>query len=155
MKEKITVPLKIIAAAVEEADENWNHYLDIEKMEVIMLPGEDNICGIEEEEQEMYDLIEEGWNTRFFGLPSKFDIHEYSIMERFIWSFPEGKMQDDLENAIRGRGAFRRFKDKCYDYGIIHDWYNYQAEAYRKIAIEWCDAHDFEYTDDIKFDAEK
>ena len=44
--------------------------------------------------------------------------HEYSIMERFIWSLPEGTIQDRLENAIRGRGAFRRFKDSICWLGI-------------------------------------
>ena len=29
----ITVPLKLISDAVEQADENWNQYLDVEKME--------------------------------------------------------------------------------------------------------------------------
>ena len=143
----ITVPLKLIADAVEQADENWNQYLDIEKMEVISLPGEDSICGIEEEDQEMYDLIEEGWRVRYFGLPSKFDIHEYSIMERFIWSLPEGRIQDALESAIRGRGAFRRFKDSIIHYGIEKDWYEYLEAAHKKIAREWCEIHHFEYTE--------
>ena len=148
VKKKITVPIKIIANAVEEADDNWNHYLDIEKMEVIMLPGDDFFGDLDEEDQEMNELIEEGWNIRFFGLPSKYDIHEYSIMERFIWSLPEGQMQDNLGNAIRGRGAFRRFKDECHRYGIIQKWYEYQADAYKRIAIEWCEAHGFDYTDE-------
>ncbi|MBQ9609931.1 MAG: hypothetical protein IJV15_10885 [Lachnospiraceae bacterium] len=139
------VPLKLIADAVEEADENWNQYLDIEKMEVIKLPNEDYFGGIEEEDQKMYDLIEEGWRIRFWSLPSKFDIHEYSIMQQFIWNLPEGKIQDIMENAIRGRGAFRRFKDNLYRYGIEKEWYAYQEKAYKNIAIEWCEMYGFSY----------
>ncbi len=45
----------------------------------------------------------------FFRLPSKFEIHEYDIMDNFVWSLPEGRMQDSLESAIRGKGNGRVF----------------------------------------------
>ena len=145
---KVKVPLKLIVDAVEMADDMWNQYLDIEKMEVVSLM-EDSF-DYDEEDRELSELIEEEWNVRFFGLPSKFDIHEYSIMEHFIWDLPEGRMQDSLENAIRGRGAFRRFKDAIIRYGIEQSWYDYQEEAYRRIAIEWCEARGFTYEDEGK-----
>ena len=66
-EETITIPLKLIVDAVEQANENWHQYLDIENMEAISLPGEDSICGIEEEDQEIYDLIEKDWRVRYFG----------------------------------------------------------------------------------------
>lgn len=128
---KITVPLNLIVDAVESADANWNQYLDIEKLEVISLPEEYNICGMEED-LKMYELIEEEWQVRFFALPSTFDIHEYSIMEKFIWSLPEGRIRDSLERAVRGRGAFRRFKDSIYRYGVEQDWYDFQYGEYKK-----------------------
>lgn len=68
----VTVPLKLISDAVEQADENWNQYLDVEKM----------------------------------------------------------------ESAIRGSGAFRRFKDSIMHYGIEKDWYDFLEEAHRRIARE-------------------
>lgn len=57
-------------------------------------------------------------------------------MEKFIWRLPEGKMQDSLESAIRGSGAFRRFKDSIMHYGIEKDWYDFLEEAHRRIARE-------------------
>lgn len=155
-KKNITVPLKLICDAVEMAMDEWNQYLDIEKMEIVSLPEELYDGGFDDEEdQELSDLIVEGWNTRFFGLPSKFDIHEYSIMERFIWSLPEGQMQNALDSAIRGRGAFRRFKDGIIRYGIEQSWYDYQAEAYKEIAREWCEYRGFDYVDDTASAPEK
>lgn len=143
----VKVPLELIVDAVEMADDEWNQYFDIEKMEVVSLPEYSFAGEYDEDEKELSELIEEGWNTRFFGLPSKYDIHEYSIMERFVWSLPEGKVQDSLAKAIRGRGAFRRFKDAVIRYGMEQDWYAYQEKAYRKIAVEWCDVHGFAYVD--------
>jgi hypothetical protein len=43
----------------------------------------------------------------YLPLPTKFDIHEYSIMARFCRSVDTDDMREDLCNAIRGRGAFR------------------------------------------------
>ena len=145
-KDKITIPLKLVTDAIEMTVDEWNQYLDIETMEVVSLPED----LYDEEDQEMAELVDEGWNTRFFALPSKYDIHEYSIMESFIWDLPEGQMQDYLANAIRGRGAFRRFKDGIQRYGIEQTWYAYQEEAYRRIAREWCEDHDFLYKEDRK-----
>ncbi len=39
-------------------------------------------------------------------------------MEEFIYDLPEGKNKDILDRAIRGSGAFRRFKDRIYDFGL-------------------------------------
>jgi hypothetical protein len=83
----------------------------------------------------------------YLPLPTKFDIHEYSIMERFCLSIEDDDIGDDLCNAIRGRGAFRRFKDKIHEYGIADTWYKYLDEALREIAIEWCEENGISYTD--------
>lgn len=77
-------------------------------------------------------------------LPTKFEIHEYHIMEEFIWTL-ENKKSNKLENAIRGKGAFRRFKDMVFCMGISQQWYDFQAEYYRKLAITWYKSHNLEY----------
>lgn len=87
-------------------------------------------------------MIEEGFNSRFFRLPSPYDIHEYSMMERFIGSLPDGAIRDRLENAIRRRGAFRRFKDGIYRLDMEQEWYDFRENAYREIAVERCEDHD-------------
>lgn len=141
----VIVPLQLIYEAIESADSEWKQYLDIENMEVVCLPESPFMGEYDEEDQKLADMIEEGWCTRFFALPSQFDIHEYSIMEDFVWELPQGHVQDSLENAIRGKGAFRRFKDGIRRFGIEQQWYHFQEEAYRKLAIEWCEEHGFRY----------
>src|SRR5215471_19841180 len=47
----------------------------------------------------------------YLPLPDRFEINEYQIMERFCLSVDDEDIRDDLCNAIRGRGAFRYFKD--------------------------------------------
>jgi len=63
----------------------------------------------------------------YLPLPDRFEIHEYQIMERFCLSMDDEDIRDDLCNAIRGRGAFRYFKDRIHAYGMAEEWYR---EAY-------------------------
>ena len=85
----------------------------------------------------------------YLKLPSRFDIHEYEIMERFCLSVPDGKVSDVLLRKIRGSGAFRRFKDTIYQYGIEEDWFRFRDEAYKEIAVSWLGSNGFAYTDDM------
>ena len=83
----------------------------------------------------------------YLPLPDRFEIHEYSIMERFCLSVDDEDIRDDLCNAIRGRGAFRYFKDRIHAYGIAEEWYRYRDEALREIAVAWCEEHGIPYTE--------
>jgi hypothetical protein len=81
-------------------------------------------------------------------LPSKFDIHEYAIMEKFCYSVEDDELSDRLLNSIRGREAFRYFKDTIHQYGIADDWYDYRERAFKKIGEEWLESNNITYTDD-------
>jgi hypothetical protein len=85
----------------------------------------------------------------YLKLPSKFDIDEYEIMERFCLSISDEKISDVLLSKIRGSGAFRRFKDTIYRYGIEKDWFRFKDEAYKEIAISWLESKGFTYADDM------
>lgn len=74
---------------------------------------------------------------RALELPTPFDFHEYRHMERFISTLPESDATRQLERAIRGRGAFRRFKDTAYRLGVIDAWYAYRDAAARKLMRDW------------------
>ena len=90
------------------------------------------------------DIVE---TDRYLPLPDRFEIHEYQIMERFCLSIDDEDMREDLCDAIRGRGAFRRFKDRMQLYGMAEDWYRYRDAALREIAVAWCEAHGISYTE--------
>jgi hypothetical protein len=82
---------------------------------------------------------------RYLPLPDRFEIHAYQIMERFCLSVEDADMRDDLSDAIRGRGAFRRCKDRVHAYEIAEAWYRYRDAALREIAMAWCEAHGLAY----------
>ena len=89
------------------------------------------------------EIVDETGN--YIALPTKFDIHEYSIMERFCLSLDDAEMSDTLYSLITGGGAFRRFKDAIHEYGIADDWYKYRNDVLKEIAIEWCKEKGIEF----------
>lgn len=73
-----------------------------------------------------------------------YQIHEYSMMEDFVYEHTNGIAQEQLEHAMQGRGAFRRFKDKLYDLNLEQQWYKFRDEAYEKIARDWCEKYNID-----------
>jgi hypothetical protein len=97
----------------------------------------ENIINIEEDGVQIaVDILEN--SDDYSELPSKYDIDEYDIMERFCLSIENNKNRNALSNAMKGSGAFGRFKDMIGELGIEDDWYHFKDEEYKKIAIEWC-----------------
>ena len=74
-----------------------------------------------------------------------FFVHEYAIMEEFSCSVADQKVSDALQIAIRGKGAFRRFKDVCQRFGMLDQWYSFKTEALKEIAVSWCQENNLEY----------
>jgi len=89
------------------------------------------------------EIVDETGN--YIDLPTKFDINEYSIMEKFCLSLNDSEMSDNLYSSIKGSGAFRRFKDAINEYDIADDWYKYRNDVLKEIAIEWCQAKGIEF----------
>ena len=69
----------------------------------------------EPEEVLQADAVERGMETRFVGLPEHDTRESYRDMEAFIETVTTPRFQQRLDRAIRGRGAFRRFKDELFD----------------------------------------
>ena len=82
----------------------------------------------------------------YLPLPDRFEIDEYRMMERFAEAEQADAARDRLLRSIRGRGAFRYFRDTARELGLIDEWYAYRDRAYDEIAIAWCEAHAIEYT---------
>jgi|GEM_PF-230869 len=81
----------------------------------------------------------------FLALPSRFDLHEFRIMERFCQSIEDEKIRHELLDAIRGSGAFRRFRNKVRRYGIANQWYEFRRRTIEGFAIQWLQENGFEW----------
>lgn len=85
---------------------------------------------------------------KYLAFPSEYEIDEWSMMDEFTRSVVDEPLRTTLEDAIRGRGAFRRFKDVLQANGRAEAWYQFRDAAYRSIAREWLDRHHILYLED-------
>ncbi len=132
------VKLSDIIEAIETSDEYSENFLDCETGEIVWI--NDMVMDRDEIEEASEKLDEHG----FYRLPTSFEIHEYNMLEEFTFSLPE-PARGRLEDAIRGKGAFRRFKDTIRQLGVADQWYEFQSSEYRRKAIEWCIENNLEY----------
>lgn len=157
----VSVELSKIIEAMEMQSIEGSSYLDKDTGEVIVLAEEefraaengDSLEDYPEWQRENIQIAQkiiDDDNKKFLGLPTKFDIDEYRIMERFCLSVQDEKASDALHRAIKGSGAFRRFKDCIHRFGIADDWYKYRDKALKEIAVEWCEENNVAYIDDLK-----
>ena len=97
-----------------------------------------------------YMNIDEAETEKFEGdewvaAPRQMDIGEYNIMTDFALSVPDAQKSELLRAALRGRGAFRRFKDTLDIVDLLEEWFTFKHNAFIGIAKEWCEDNDIEY----------
>ncbi|MGO8836626.1 MAG: UPF0158 family protein [Limisphaerales bacterium] len=85
---------------------------------------------------------------RFVEAPDKFDFHEYRQMERFIGTVEDAAAAEQLWRAIKGKGAFRYFKDTASRLGVLQQWYHYRDNAMKEFVRDWAVAHQIPIMDD-------
>ena len=137
----------IIEGLVFQSDES-SSFLNKKTGEVVLMTdyamraAEDNepLEDVPDWERDLVAIAREilAESGQYISLPTKFDIDEYSIMESFCISLDRQEIGDILYDLISGSGAFRRFKNAIYKYGVEDEWHTYRNNAIKEIAIEWC-----------------
>ena len=112
---------------------------DIEEMKIVLLPLNDP----SPEDLELGEKIKQEYESRYFLLPDPREINDYRIMRNFVYSLNEGDVKDELESALHGKGAFRRFKSAVHYTGMNNIWYSFRDTVYRETALKWCRKHNF------------
>jgi hypothetical protein len=146
-----------IVEALETQFDELRNYLDKETGEVTTVSREvrrmveedespDTLPGWQQPEFKTAQLIYET-PDRFLSLPSRFDVHEWQIMEDFASSAEDESLREELLSALHGRGAFRYFKDVIHRRGVKEDWYEFRTEAPREIAVEWLEKNGLTYSE--------
>jgi hypothetical protein len=92
----------------------------------------------QKEELLQADRVERGYGSRYIGVPQGEPSEGYRDMEDFTLTVQDQRLQDRLWAAIRGRGAFRRFKDLLYTYPAEQErWYVFQDRRLEERVIAW------------------
>ena len=123
----------------------------------------DMMSGVEEEDEELLNRLPD-WQKeeveiaraildddgdRFIDAPDRFDFNEYQHMQCFIKTVQDPSDAEELWRAIRGRGAFRYFKDTAERLGLLERWFRYRDEAMKEFIITWAEANNVPLADDL------
>ena len=114
------VDLKKIVEGIEFQSDESRSYLKKSSGEVVLFTDEEIAAAESDEDlsvhaewyREAIEQAKEFVNNEddYIPLPSKFEFHEYSVMEEFILSLPIEEQRDELLSLIKGKGAFARFR---------------------------------------------
>jgi hypothetical protein len=144
-----TVLLHEVVDALESAADEMSSYVSAATGQVITVTHEDLRLAEGDPVPDMLDwqreavaearqvLESEDW----LELPSKFDIHEWNIMDGFGLSLSSASEREAVGDAIHGTGAFRNFKSTIRRLGIEEAWFAYRKRALETIAREWLAEH--------------
>jgi len=152
----MTLPVAIrdIVDAIDLPNDDWRSYLNVDTGELVTVTDEDR--RLVEDGGDTDDLP--GWqrdllpkvrealeSDRFLELPGSFEIHEWSIMEKFADGLTDEESRAEVLDALRGRGAFRNFRSTIERLGIEQDWYRHRDSAFERIAKDWLQANNVPY----------
>ena len=103
------------------------------------------------QDEEIVYVLEDDEDDEFFiPLPTKEEVNDYQNMVNFTESIEDDKKCDWFENAIHGKGAFRRFRATLERFGMETEWYDYLEACHRELAIEWCEQHGIVYDTSVR-----
>ncbi len=60
-------------------------------------------------------------------------------MEHFIGTIETAEIADQLWQAIKGKGAFRYFKDTLHRLGLEDRWYHFRDQAMKEFVLAWAE----------------
>lgn len=142
----LPVKLRDVIDAMDVPVEGWASYVHRRTGEIVsypeaeVAPYADGDVSSDWQDEFVADAKRVAASDDFRRLPDKFEIHEYSLMERFCNSVEDETLCEDLLDAIRGSGAFRRFKGMIRRHGLEQDWWSYRDAAFEKIAADFLEA---------------
>ena len=174
MKRQVNVDLDELAIALDTDFSELHQYLDLETGRIIPIMQE-ICWELEEIYEEIYDedgnrvvtledylqrrddpdwqkemmlkadRVEQGYGTRYIRVERDDPYGDYRDMERFIGTVEDSHLRERLWNAIRGRGAFRRFKDLLARHPQVEEaWFEFKDARLQKRVANWLAYHEIE-----------
>lgn len=141
------VALRDVVQEMDVPDDDWTVYLNRRTGELVTVTGEeasavedgdvddDDLADLDDERLRLIRTVFD--SDDYLQLPTRFDIEEYRIMERFCRQVGDAHIRDDLLQAIGRSGAFGRFKTLVQHCRLTDEWYAFRERALEGIAIEW------------------
>jgi hypothetical protein len=90
-----------------------------------------------EDERRRVEAICADVTGRYLRVPIGAEYGAPGILDAFASTLTDPSLRDEIRNAMRGRGAFRRVKDALHRRGKLELWHRYQEQRQLACAREW------------------
>jgi len=167
---QLKIDLSELEMAFDSGSEMISYYLDLETGEVISLSVEErgllesiyesyydeqsenvdwenafekeHVPDWQREQLQNADRVEAGFGDRFFPFQRKVRMMVTATWKpSFIATMRNRHLQERLERAISGRGAFRYFKDVLLDYSAERErWFQFKQVHLHQRMLDWLEA---------------
>lgn len=154
---KLKVDLDEIAMEMQD-DFGSTILFDTETGNIVSIPDELMRAVEEDDEKALEDLPE--WEKelietarsvcsdesgRYEEIPKNPSYEAYDLMIEFAETVKDRHLKGKLDGALRGKGAFRRFKNILSDYPEEQKrWFAFKDERMRQEVIDWLNSLDIE-----------
>lgn len=118
--------------------EGMESFLNIESGDVVMLRTFD----MDEEDEELSEIIDEGFNKIYFLIPVQESKEGYADMANFALTIEDKTLQTQLMSSLGGgKRVFRRFKDTLSsDREQLERYYEFVEEQNRNRVLDWLES---------------
>jgi hypothetical protein len=144
-RRKLKIDLSELELAFDNSSWEAEYYLDRETGDIILIGSMiTDITGITQQIEDVSN------RERYLQVPHADSREEHSNMERFAASVQDTALRQRLDVALKGKGAFRRFKDALLDYPSERErWFRFQADRVQQRILDWLDSEDIEPISEI------
>ena len=148
------ISLRDVVEAIDLPSDEMSSYLNPETGEILTVSEEeldllergDTDESLQEWERELLPKLREAVESdRWLALPDRFEVHEWSIMERFSRTVKNERHREELVDATHGTGAFRLFHRTIERLGMRDTWFKFRDSEFERIARDWLESQGLEY----------
>jgi hypothetical protein len=142
--EKLKIDMHELMWAFESCSIESRYFLDIKTGEVIFTSDLTST----QEEQEEFEIKIDADPQRYIPIPEEDSRQAYDDMVDFTNTVKDKTLQDKLEIALNGKGAFRRFKDVLIDYPQERQqWFDFKNVRIGKRIKMWLEENEIEISE--------
>ena len=157
---KLKVNVEEVTLLMETQDRiDADYYLDTETGETLAMPGEVMRAAEEGESTEGFpdwelQLIPQAkeilkGSPRYIEIPVRPSREAYDLMVAFVRTLTDQKLQEELYSALKGKGAFRRFKDALREKPEVEkEWFKFKGERDKEEVKDWLESIGIELKED-------
>lgn len=157
---KYKIDVEEVALLMETQErEDTNYFLDMETGETLAMPGEvmraaeegESTEGLPDWELQLLPQAREilEGSPRYIEIPVRLSREAYDLMVAFVRTLKDQSLQEEVYSALKGKGAFRRFKDALREKPEVEkEWFKFKAEKDKEEVKDWLESIGIELVED-------